>query len=287
MIYSQATGGLGNQLYNYAIGFALAKKYEDALTLDISPYRFSPRPYVLDHFTLSYPAVSICPASRDAKLSRMFARIRRILTTNRHGRCKWIKELPETRNQYGNYDFSHKKSLYLEGYWQHYRYFDAYRDLLCKEFQLKKEYISDACAALIAECTARDSVAVHIRRGDYEASWVLPDSYYHRAFEAVNQKLEAPHYYIFCEDVAYVKEHYGYLQNKTFITGSYPLSDLEEFFLMSKCRHQITANSTFSWWAAYLNTNPDKLVAAPEYRHWTKDYYPADWIVIAPDTDNR
>lgn len=59
MIYSKATGGLGNQLYTYAIGFALAKKYEDSFTIDLSQYRFSPRPYVLDHFTVSYPALCL------------------------------------------------------------------------------------------------------------------------------------------------------------------------------------------------------------------------------------
>lgn len=288
MIYSKATGGLGNQLYTYAIGFALAKKYGDALTIDLSQYRFSPRPYVLDHFTVSYPAVSICPSASDAKLCRMFARFCRILSTNRYGYCKWMKErFPETRNSYGCYDFSHKKSLYLEGYWQHYRYFDEYRDLLCREFQLKEEYITDACASLIEECTARDSVAVHIRRGDYEASWLLPDSYYHHAFEKISSLIPDPHYYIFCEDQAYVRERYGYLSNTMLITGNYGLSDLEEFHLMSKCRHQITANSSFSWWAAYLNTYPDKLAIAPEYKHWTKDYYPEDWIVIAPDTNSK
>lgn len=284
MIYSQVTGGLGNQLYNYAIGYALAKKYEDALILDISPYGFSPRPYVLDHFTITYKAVSLFPPKKDNKLSRMMARILRILATNRHGRCKWLKESPETRNQYGNYDFSHKKSLYLEGYWQHYRYFDECRDALCREFQLKEDFISETCADLIRQCTSQDSVAVHIRRGDYEAAWVLQDTYYHQAFDLLNQKLESPHYYIFCEDTDYVKEHYGYLPNMTFITGSYHLSDLEEFSLISKCRHQIIANSTFSWWAAYLNTNPDQIVVAPEYMHWTKDYYPKNWHVIATNT---
>lgn len=280
MIYSQATGGLGNQFYNYAIGYALAKKNKDELILDISPYRFSPRPYVLDHFTLSYKAVSLFPPRKDNKISRMLARTLRILATNRHGYCTWIKERAETRNLFGNYDFSYKASLYLEGYWQNYRYFDAYHDDLCKEFQLKEEFISDTCSHLVAQCTSEDSVAVHIRRGDYEAEWVLKDTYYHQAFELINKKLSMPHYYIFCEDVNYVKEHYGYLENTTFVTGEYRLSDLEEFYLMSKCRHQITANSTFSWWAAYLNTYCNKTVLAPELLHWTRDYYPESWILL-------
>lgn len=280
MIYSQATGGFGNQLYNYAIGFSLAQQYGDEFTLDISPYKFSPRPFVLDQMTISGKVVSLFPPMKDAKLSRMMARVLRILATNRYGLCRWIKESPETRNQFGSYDFSHKSSLYLEGYWQHYLYFDSYRDLLCKEFQLKEEFISESCRRLINQVQSEDSVAVHIRRGDYEVSWVLNDSYYHEAFAFMNDKLKNPRYYIFCEDIPYIKEHYGYLADAVFVTGSFSLSDMEEFWLMSKCSHQIIANSTFSWWAAYLNTNPKKLIVAPEYMHWGKDYYPTDWHVI-------
>lgn len=280
MIYSQATGGFGNQLYNYAIGFALAKEYHDEFTLDISPYRFSPRPFVLDRLTISGHVDSLCPPMRDTRLCRMLARALRILSSNRHGRCRWIKESPETRNQYGNYDFSHKSSLYLEGYWQHYQYFNKYYAELCKEFQLKEEYISDNCSALLEKCAMENSVAVHIRKGDYEAAWILDDSYYKEAFSLIKEKVSEPCYYIFCEDISYVRKHYGSLPNAVFVTGEYSLSDLEEFFLMSKCRHQITANSTFSWWAAYLNTYPGKTVIAPEYMHWTKEYYPDNFIVL-------
>lgn len=75
----------------------------------------------------------------------------------------------------------------------------------------------------------------------------MKDSYYHNAFSLLNERLTTPHYYIFCEDTDYVKEHYGYLPNMTFVTDEYKLSDLEEFYLISKCRHQIIANSTFFW----------------------------------------
>lgn len=280
MIYSQATGGFGNQLYNYAIGFALAQEYHDDLTLDISPYKFSPRPFVLDRLTISGKVVSLFPPARDTKICRIFARVLRILASNRYGLCKWIKEASDTRNRFGNYDFSHKASLYLEGYWQHYKYFDKYYSELCKEFQLKQEFMSAECKKLIESCSQENSIAVHIRKGDYEASWVLDDSYYYKAFAHMDAMAPNPHYYIFCEDIPYVQAHYGNLPNAVFVTADHTLSDLEEFYLMSKCRHQIIANSTFSWWAAYLNTHPDKQVIAPEYMHWTKDYYPESWIVL-------
>lgn len=280
MIFSQATGGFGNQLYNYSIGFSLAKRYNDAFTLDISAYQFSPRPYVLNQLNISGNVRSICPPRKDNKLFRSIARICRILASNKYGKCKWIKELYETRNQYGHYDFSHTASLYLEGYWQHYKYFDECRDQLCKEFTLKEEFCSSTYTELIQQCKKENSIAVHIRRGDYEASWVLPDTYYHKAFKTINEKFHDPKYYFFCEDIAYVKEHYSYLPNVVFVTDEYHLTDIEEFFVMSNCKNQIIANSTFSWWAAYLNTNPDKIVIAPEYKHWSKEYYPKDWKVL-------
>ena len=280
MIYIQAAGGLGNQMFCYAIGYALAKDYKDKLTIDLSAYRFSPRPYILDSFNISGTLKNMFPAYNGSKPCRMVARLLRIIASNRYGACKWIKESKETRNAYGNYDFSHKKSLYLEGWWQHYKYFDRYYEDICKEFTLKQENISDICRELVDSCSNQDSVALHIRRGDYEASWVLKDDFYHESIKIMNEKLNNPHYYIFCEDIEYAKEHYGYLENATFVTGCFELTDLEEFHLISKCKHQIIANSTFSWWAAYLNSNPSKIVIAPKYMHWTKEFYPESWIVL-------
>lgn len=282
MIYSQATGGLGNQLYNYAIGFALAQKYQDNLTLDISPYKFSARPFVLDKLTISGKVVPLFPPIANNKPCRLIARLLRKAATNRYGACRWVKELPSSRNRFENYDFSHKSSLYLEGFWQNYRYFDAYYDLLCKEFQPKEETLSAKCHDLIHTCQNINSVALHIRRGDYEASWILDDAYYTTALKIIREKISNPVFYVFCEDTDYVRKKYGHLPNVTFVTENYKLSDLEEFFVLSACRHQVIANSTYSWWAAYLNTNPDKIVIAPEYMQWSKEYYPTEWTIITP-----
>ncbi|MBQ7944971.1 MAG: alpha-1,2-fucosyltransferase [Lachnospiraceae bacterium] len=280
MIYTQITGGLGNQMFDYAIGYALAKDNNDKLTADISAYKFSPRPFVLDSFEITGAVKSMFPALNTSKPCRMIARLLRIIASNRYGSCKWMKESMESRNAYGNYDFSYKKSLYLEGYWQHYKYFDRHYKDICKEFSLKSEHISNGCQKLVDDALTQNSIAMHIRKGDYEAAWVLKDSFYHDAIKIMNEKLDNPHYYLFCEDIEYAKEHYGYLTNATFVTGNYSLTDLEEFHLISKCKHQIIANSSFSWWAAYLNSNPSKIVIAPKYLHWTKEFYPDNWIVL-------
>lgn len=281
MIYSQTTGGLGNQMYNYAIGYALAKTYNDDLTIDISPYKFSPRPFVLDQLAITGKVKSMNPPLKDSKLFRMAARILRILHSNQYGRCKWMKESNETRNQYFNYDFSHSSSLYLEGYWQNYRYFDDYCTDLCKEFSPKEKLLSESCNSFIENCKKENSVALHIRRGDYEAAWLLDEAYYTKALEIMNSKISSPKYYVFCEDIPYAKALCEKLNNSVLVTESYNFTDMEEFFAMSACQNQIIANSSYSWWAAYLNQHENKLVIAPETMHWARDYYPIDWVTIS------
>lgn len=280
MIFSQATGGLGNQMYNYAMGYALAKKYSEEMILDISAYKYSPRPFVLDSMKLSYPCKSIFAPLANNKLGRMFARAIRIAYTNRYGVCKWIKEQESSRNKYFDYDFSHRSSLYIEGYWQNYRYFDDYREELWDEFAPKDDILSVECNELMSRIGSEESVAIHIRRGDYEAAWCIGDDYYSKALSLISERVSLAKYYIFCEDLDVANEYIKLLPNATYVTKKYQLNDIEEFFVMSACKHQIIANSTYSWWAAYLNRNRRKCVVAPVTMQWGKEYYPLDWKIV-------
>ncbi len=282
MIYVQLTGGLGNQMYGYAIGYALAKEYGDRLTIDLSAYPHSPRPFVLDRFNISANVESISPARSDCKIPRMFARMGRIIRTWKYGHCRWMKEDVElSRNKYYPYDFSHKKSLYLEGYWQNYRYFDKYKKELSKELGPKEGSISEECKKLMEECRGnKKSVALHIRRGDYAAEWCIGDDYYNEAISRITDRLGDAKFYIFCEDKECAAEYMSRLPGATYVTGNYKLDDIEEFFVMSTCNHHITANSSYSFWAAYLANSEDQIVTAPVYLHWGKDYYPKNWVTI-------
>ena len=282
MIYVQLTGGLGNQMYDYSIGYALAKEYGDRLTIDLSAYPHSPRPFVLDRFNISANVESISPAKSDSKIPRMFARMGRIIRTWKYGPCRWMKEDVElSRNKYYPYDFSHKKSLYLEGYWQNYRYFDKYKKELSKELGPKEGSISEECKKLMEECRGnRKSVALHIRRGDYAAEGCIGDDYYNEAISHITDKLGDAKFYIFCEDRECADEYMSRLTGATYVTGNYKLDDIEEFFVMSACNHHITANSSYSFWAAYLADSEEQIVTAPVYLHWDKDYYPEEWIKI-------
>lgn len=289
MIYVQLTGGLGNQMYGYSIGYALAKEYGDRLTIDLSAYPHSPRPFVLDRFAISANVESISPAKSDSKIPRMFARMGRIIKTWKYGPCKWMKEDIElSRNKYYPYDFSHKKSLYLEGYFQNYRYFDKYKKELSKELGPKEGSISEECKKLMEECRSnKKSVALHIRRGDYTAEWCIGDDYYNEAIAQVTRQLANDRhglgeveFYIFCEDGEYAQEYMNRLTNAVYVTGDYNMDDIEEFFVMSACNHHIIANSSYSFWAAYLADSKNQIVTAPVYLHWSKDYYPDGWTLI-------
>ncbi|MGL5258474.1 MAG: alpha-1,2-fucosyltransferase, partial [Lachnospiraceae bacterium] len=119
------------------------------------------------------------------------------------------------------------------------------------------------------------------RRGDYEDKWLLPITYYHDAISYIKSNYDDAHFYIFCEDLDYSIKHFGTKEDCTIIANSFSFSDLEEFHLISKCKHQIIANSSFSWWAAYLNTNTDSTIIAPIFLQWTKEYYPPEWITLS------
>ena len=280
MIYSQVTGGLGNQFYNYAIGYALAKKNDDHMLIDISAYKFAARPFVLHRFNLSYGIADLYSPTFNNRFSRMIARIQRKLYTAKGGGCKWMKEEAHSRNKFYDYDFSYRHNLYLEGYWQNYRYFDEYREGLLEEFAVREETLSLKCIELITKVSSENSVALHIRRGDYESKWCIGEDYYYEAIRQMNSRVPAAKYYIFCEDKEVAAEYLARIPDSELITGAYELDDIEEFCVMSACRNQIIANSTYSWWAAYLNRNVDKNVVAPITLHWKEEYYPENWITV-------
>ena len=280
MIYVRITEGLGNQLFKYACAFAVSQKTKDRIEIDLSGYAFRPRGYMLDRMNITGSIGDFPTPKRDSKIERTITKLRRIIKINSDGKCKIITESKNTQMKFGQYDFSYKKNIYIDGYWQNPRYFDSYRQELLKEFTPKPNVMSAKAVEYKKQLATENSVAIHIRHGDYSSDWVLGKEYYLNAVELIKQKVSNPVIYVFCEDIEYAKDFCGKIGTGIVVSANKMFSDIEEFYLMSSCSHMIIANSTFSWWAAYLNQNPNSIIIAPQYKQWQGDYYPDSWIKV-------
>lgn len=279
------TGGFGNQLFQYAMGYAISKDNNDELFIDTSQFKYDKRICQVNKLNISAKDLEVKPATKDTAIYRMFARLRRLSKTGLLT-TKFFQEDSSKIWEYSYPNIQYKKSIYLNGYWQNYKYFDKYREDLLKEFSPKVGELGDVALTLIENIKQENSVALHIRRGDYIDcdNWLIDESYYKLAIEKMNTKLNGKRaiYYVFCEDEDYAKE---LLAGKDYIlvTGKYDLNDFEEFFVMSGCNNHIICNSTFSWWAAYLHNNENEkehFVVAPTYKHWTNTFYLPQWTTI-------
>jgi len=177
----------------------------------------------------------------------------------------------------------------FDGYWQSEKYFIDIKNIITEELSLKKKYIDEIEKNLINKIKNNNSVSIHIRRGDYVNDkttnlhhGTCPLDYYHRAIKIILANNKKSIFFIFSDDIDWVKKNLKLLHPSFFISGN---KDYEDLFLMSLCKHNIIANSSFSWWAAWLNNNPNKTVAAP--KKWfnnphqnTKDLIPKPWIKI-------
>ena len=183
-------------------------------------------------------------------------------------------------------------NTYFEGFWwQSELYFKNIRDILLKEFTLRNDF------GVEAKRIARDidynkySVSVHIRRGDYVSDSTtlahhgfLGGEYYKEAIDLMNKKTIRPSFYVFSDDIEWVKTNLSFSYPVLFVSDE-NIPTHEELILMSLCTHHIIANSSFSWWGAWLGRNSEKIVIAP--KRWisdetvdTSDIYPDSWIKI-------
>lgn len=180
------------------------------------------------------------------------------------------------------------KYNYYDGYWQSWRYPSLIRDSLIKEFTLSK--LSVELNNLINEVQQNNSVFIGIRRGDYYSSKkarkryeVYDKTYFEKAVLHILSKLDSPKFYVFSNDIEWVKNNVQLPNNCSFISQSCGLSDVDELVLMSKCKHGIISNSTYHWWAAWLIENDNKIIIRPKL--WFGDgkkidIFPPEWISL-------
>ena len=226
----------------------------------------------------------------------------------------WIKRL-EIRSKYSNFfkflldgpmnKFSFDKidpsnfsldiinklpRVYLTGYWQNNDIIDKYKKIISSDLILKYP-LSENNKVYLKSISSKNSIALHFRRGDYinnsnyrKLYATCSKNYYQNSINQIQKIVDHTHLFIFSDDINWVKNNYNFATDATFIDNTCP--EIEHLFLMSQCKHQITANSTFSWWAAWLNTYPKKVTITPKYWYYDKHLnetvtrIPKEWIKI-------
>ena len=280
MIGVYLMGGLGNQMFQYAAGMVLAEKYNTSLLLDLDWFNqefdrhTTPRHYELNSFDLSSKS-RIMPGGIVGRA------VRRIAT---------FSEYNEQFFEY-NHNFNRlKNGTLLKGYFQSEKYFCDIRDELLSDFSWAKE--AKGKNKELLENISRDasSVSVHVRRGDYVSNesaakfhGLTGVDYYNAAFKRIKEQIKKPNLYVFSDEPDWCRKNLKFDAPTVYV--SHNSDGSEDMRLMKACRHNIIANSSFSWWGAWLNENPDKIVIAP--KQWfshsesnTKDVVPESWQKI-------
>lgn len=275
MVIAKITSGLGNQLFQYAISRNLARHAKTELKLDISEFGSSSfRNYGLKYFNIPQ-AIASAEEIKEFRVrdKRPHVHVRHkiwrnvihnILTALIRKKIYLTRRTLPLLMPFLPVISKYLDVIYVECYWQGEEYFRGVEDTLRKELTLRREF-DNIPESILRSIDGVNSVAVHIRRGDYTAYQplvLLPLDYYRKAVEKIIHLCENPRFFIFSDDINWAKQNLEQLCPQAEFVGAYT-KDYQDLILMSRCKHNIIANSTFSWWGAWLNSNPDKIVVAP------------------------
>lgn len=311
MIILNLKGGLGNQLFQYAAARHLALVKNVPLKLDCwSSYKNDPfhRSYKLSYFNIIENFISEDEISNLLAKGEFFRKIIRFVSRKVKSRiliyiisqintCFKLQYYVEKSLNYNEQliRLKNKGIIYLDGYWGSEKYFHDIENIIREELTVKN-VPDEQNQTMINEILAVESISLHVRRGDYishpDASKVFgmcSMEYYDAAIKKLSEKIENPHFFIFSDDQEWVQKNLILPFPTTYVTLNGSEKDYEDLRLMSLCKHNIIANSTFSWWGAWLNSNPHKTVIAPKI--WFRDplinakvkfedLYPAGWVIL-------
>lgn len=290
MIISQIFGGLGNQLFQYAAGRALAVRHGTTLRLDTSAFRqYKLRSYDLRHFRIEASEMSVPELEAlglgVAKPGRLAHLARRLLGSPK------VPVIKERGFGFDSRLLDAPDTCYLEGYWQSPRYFNSVAARIRSELGVR-EPLAGRNLEIARQMTHHTAVSLHVRRGDYVSNahtsryhGTCGPEYYAAAETLLQARVGEMHLYVFSDEPDWAEANLHFLSSATIVRHNGPEQGHEDLRLMSLCRHHIVANSTFSWWGAWLCNHADKLVVAP--RNWfaeanlsAADLIPDDWIRV-------
>jgi len=285
MIIVKLHGGLGNQLFQYSLGRNLAIKNKTQLKLDLRTFET----YKLHKFSLKFFNISA-----EIAFSSEIRKYKRYNHTIKDKIFNYFNRNPEKITKELNFNFipeilNSPDNTYLEGYWQSEKYFRDSATVIKDEITLKPEF-SQQGEDVLGLIKTTNSISLHIRRADYitnEKTFMVHGAcsteYYQNAVEKL-QTVDDKNLFIFSDDILWAKENIRLPFPSYFVDHGADKNYLD-LYLMSQCRHNIIANSSFSWWGAWLNNNPDKIVIAP--KNWfndqtrdDRDLLPQTWIKL-------
>jgi hypothetical protein len=292
VILIKLQGGLGNQMFQYAFGLAISNKLNTPLYLDLSFFKqnhgLTPRKYELDLFNNSINIAGDKLVSRFLHPGFVQKVFKKMGINN-------STIYRENSLRFSDAVFEVKPPAYFEGFFQSEQYFSVVGQLIRKNFTFKSS-LNKKSQIIADELTHQaNTVSIHIRRGDYVSSTaanhlhgVCSVNYYQNAIALIKDKIKDPVFYFFSDDPEWVAQHLlPVVANATLVQHNHDADSWQDLALMSKCKHHIIANSSFSWWGAWLNPSKEKIVIAPATWFSTKtdyldpqDLIPKSWIQI-------
>lgn len=265
------SGGLGNQMFQYALYCRLQELGREVKIDDRRGFIDDPNgrvPRLTQVFGIKYEVATVREVKDMLDSHRDIISIAKRKLFGRKSRIY--------REKSGLFDEAvlAMDNIYLDGYWQSEKYFDSeyVKNRLINEFAIDKKLVltDDESCRILEQIESEESVSVHVRRGDYlnpgvveNHGGICTDDYYKRAIEFVLDKKPGAKLYFFSNDTEWTRENYGDLGEIVSIEAREEQSDVAELLLMSRCRNHVLANSSYSWWSAWLNDEPDKIVIAP------------------------
>lgn len=292
MVIVGLSGGLGNQMFQYAAGRALALARAQPLKLDVSGFES-------DGFHRQFELARVFDCATDVAGAadlravlgwQSWGAVRRALLRPAIARLRAGAYVVEPHFHYWPGLSNAPDNCYLSGYWQSWKYFAAAEETIRADFRYAQ--LPGVCdAAVLEHIAAVDAVSVHLRRGDFADDATVkakhglcPPAYYHAASRYVAARVARPHFFVFSDDIEWTKCNLQLDFPCSFVDHNHGTGSCNDLRLMSACRHHICANSTFSWWGAWLDHRPDKIVIAP--RRWfasaidASDLIPGSWVTL-------
>lgn len=288
MIITRLQGGMGNQMFQYALGRDLSIKYGVPFKIDVESYKIKnavERHYDLDVFNIVEDIANEKEVPffyRNSNRNLFLSKLNSVLN-------KFLKNKgKETSFSFDSNILEVGLDIYLDGYWQSPKYFENIEDIIRKDFILKNK-LSLNIENLKEVIKKENSLCIHVRRGDYVGNShheVVGQEYYKQAIEKMKSLTTIDKIYVFSDDIKWCEENMSFEFPSMFVGEEYAGQKAEgHMTLMSACHNFIIPNSSFAWWSAFLSENKDKKVIVP--KQWfpdesinSSDLIPKEWIRI-------